>query len=66
MTPLKKPDTDQVASYPDKYIKAQLILISENKIAQYWVEFGHISYFQRVDIDTLLNPDMPAKNTTKQ
>ncbi|KAM0282795.1 hypothetical protein ACHAQH_002799 [Verticillium albo-atrum] len=38
----------------DKYIPSQLFLISPNKLAQFWVDFGHISYFERVDIDGLL------------
>ncbi|CEJ88436.1 hypothetical protein VHEMI04722 [[Torrubiella] hemipterigena] len=38
----------------DKYIESQLILISPNKLAQYWVDFGHISFYERVDIDPLL------------
>jgi hypothetical protein len=37
------------------FIESQLMLISPDKLAQYWVEFGHISYFQRVDIDSLLS-----------
>lgn len=53
----KNPDTDEVAGLPDKYIESRLILISPNKIAQYWVEFGHISYFERVEIDPFLDPD---------
>ncbi|KAI0456338.1 hypothetical protein F5B21DRAFT_158824 [Xylaria acuta] len=40
----------------DKYIESQLILISHNRLAQYWVDFGHISFFERVDIDQLLVP----------
>ncbi|KAI0473492.1 F-box domain-containing protein [Xylariaceae sp. FL0804] len=40
----------------DKYIESQLILISHDRLAQYWVEFGHISFFQRVDIDQFLTP----------
>ncbi|KAK0385118.1 hypothetical protein NLU13_7596 [Sarocladium strictum] len=38
----------------DMFIESQLMLISHDRLAQYWVEFGHISYFQRVDIDKLL------------
>lgn len=38
----------------DKYIESRLIMISHNRLAQYWVDFGHISYFERVDIDSLL------------
>ncbi|KAI0474696.1 hypothetical protein F4859DRAFT_504536 [Xylaria cf. heliscus] len=40
----------------DKYIESQLIIISHNRLAQYWVDFGHISFFERVDIDQLLVP----------
>ncbi|KAI0595528.1 F-box domain-containing protein [Biscogniauxia sp. FL1348] len=40
----------------DKYIQSQLILISHNRLAQYWVEFGHISFFERVNIDKFLVP----------
>jgi hypothetical protein len=40
----------------DKYIESQLLLISHNRLAQYWVGFGHISFFERVNIDTLLAP----------
>ncbi|CZS97600.1 uncharacterized protein RAG0_06592 [Rhynchosporium agropyri] len=39
----------------DKYIESQLIMISYNKLAQYWVGFGHISFYQRVDIDSFLS-----------
>lgn len=41
----------------DRYIKSQLLLISENRLAQYWVGFGHISFFERVDIDKFLVPN---------
>ncbi|GAB7338041.1 hypothetical protein MBLNU457_4410t1 [Dothideomycetes sp. NU457] len=38
----------------DSYIPSQLILLSHDRIAQYWERFGHISFYQRVDIDALL------------
>ncbi|KAF4977133.1 hypothetical protein FZEAL_6321 [Fusarium zealandicum] len=38
----------------DTYIDSQLLLLSHNRLAQYWVEFGHVSYFERVDIDRFL------------
>ncbi|KUI55846.1 Protein EXECUTER 2, chloroplastic [Cytospora mali] len=41
----------------DRYIKSQLLLISENRLAQYWVGYGHISFFERVDIDKFLVPN---------
>lgn len=41
----------------DKYIRSQLLLISENRLAQYWVGYGHISFFERVNIDKFLVPN---------
>ncbi|KAI1850881.1 hypothetical protein JX266_003546 [Neoarthrinium moseri] len=38
----------------DKFMESQLILISNDRLAQYWVGFGHISFFERVDIDKLV------------
>ncbi|KEQ74543.1 hypothetical protein M436DRAFT_44184 [Aureobasidium namibiae CBS 147.97] len=38
----------------DEYMASQLILISPDCLAQHWIEFGHISYYRRVDIDSLL------------
>ncbi|KAI0867518.1 hypothetical protein GGS24DRAFT_285152 [Hypoxylon argillaceum] len=40
----------------DKYIESQLILVSHNRLAQHWVEFGHISFFERIDINQFLIP----------
>ncbi|KAG8416027.1 hypothetical protein J3459_013835 [Metarhizium acridum] len=40
----------------DKYIESQLLLIGPNRLAQYWVGFGHISFFERVQIDELIVP----------
>ncbi|KAI0423544.1 hypothetical protein F5Y09DRAFT_220175 [Xylaria sp. FL1042] len=40
----------------DKYIESRLILLSHNRLAQYWVDFGHISFFERVNIDQFLVP----------
>jgi len=41
----------------DKYIESQLIMVSNNRLAQYWVGFGHISFYERVDIERFLNPE---------
>ncbi|KAM7191705.1 protein executer 2, chloroplastic [Naviculisporaceae sp. PSN 640] len=41
----------------DQYIESQLLLISHDRLAQYWVGFGHISFFERVDIDKFLVPE---------
>ena len=35
----------------DVYIPAQFLLISPNRIAMYWESLGHITYFERVDLD---------------
>ncbi|KAF2837087.1 hypothetical protein M501DRAFT_938699 [Patellaria atrata CBS 101060] len=39
----------------DKYIPSQLILISKDLMAQYWEEFGHVSMYRRVEIDSFLD-----------
>lgn len=39
----------------DEFISSQLILINHNRMAQYWVPFGHISFFERIDIDQLMH-----------
>ncbi|KAL1587373.1 hypothetical protein WHR41_03956 [Cladosporium halotolerans] len=39
----------------DQYTPSQLIMISENRLAQFWEGFGHISYYQRVDLEALMN-----------
>jgi len=41
----------------DAFMKAELILVSHNCLAQFWVEFGHVSYYKRVDMDRFLNVD---------
>lgn len=35
----------------DDYMSSQLILISHDRLAQYWETFGHVSFYQRVNID---------------
>ncbi|KAF2009310.1 hypothetical protein BU24DRAFT_86943 [Aaosphaeria arxii CBS 175.79] len=35
----------------DDYIQSQLILISHDRLAQYWETFGHVSFYQRVNVD---------------
>ena len=39
----------------DEYTPSQLIMISHDRLAQFWEGFGHISYYQRVDLDALLD-----------
>jgi len=41
----------------DKYIESQLIMISHDRLAQYWIGFGHISFYERVNIDRFLSPE---------
>ncbi|KAF3004372.1 hypothetical protein E8E13_009884 [Curvularia kusanoi] len=38
----------------DTYMTSQLILISHDRLAQYWETFGHVSFYQRVNIDDFL------------
>ncbi|ODA79618.1 hypothetical protein RJ55_05212 [Drechmeria coniospora] len=40
----------------DKYVESQLLLISPNKLAQHWLGFGHISFFERVHVDEFIVP----------
>jgi hypothetical protein len=49
--------TDKCSKYTDTYIPSQLILVSEDCLAQYWEVFGHISFYRRVDVDKLLGMD---------
>lgn len=35
----------------DRFIQSQLIMISHDSLAQYWEEYGHISFYRRVNID---------------
>ncbi|KAF2476678.1 uncharacterized protein BDR25DRAFT_209946 [Lindgomyces ingoldianus] len=41
----------------DDFIPSQLILISHDRLAQYWEEFGHVSFYQRVNIDEFTKVD---------
>lgn len=37
-------------SMTDAFVPSQLIMISGDLLAQYWVNMGHISYYRRVDL----------------
>ncbi|KPI45867.1 uncharacterized protein AB675_793 [Cyphellophora attinorum] len=39
----------------DEFIPSQLFMINHDRLAQYWLPFGHISYYQRVDIDEVVD-----------
>jgi hypothetical protein len=43
-----------LTSFTDRYTPSQLIMISENRLAQFWEGFGHVSYYQRVDLEALM------------
>jgi len=32
---------------------SQLIMISHDRLAQYWEAYGHVSFYERVNIDEL-------------
>ncbi|OAA54962.1 F-box domain-containing protein [Niveomyces insectorum RCEF 264] len=40
----------------DCYMESRLLLISPDRLAQFWVGFEHISFFERVNIDQFLTP----------
>jgi hypothetical protein len=40
----------------DDYISAQIFLLSTDRVAMYWEDLGHISYFVRVNIDDFVVP----------
>ncbi|KAL9602421.1 MAG: hypothetical protein Q9219_001845 [cf. Caloplaca sp. 3 TL-2023] len=40
----------------DKFILSQLIMVDHDTLAQYWEDFGHVSYYKRVDLDMYLKP----------
>jgi hypothetical protein len=44
-------DTCGLTGCTDKWLVTQLILISPNRIAQHWLDWGHFSFYERVDID---------------
>ena len=47
-------DYNVLTSFPDTFVTSQLILISLDCVAHYWETQGHVSYFRRVDIDSLI------------
>ncbi|KAL2163320.1 hypothetical protein VTH06DRAFT_5377 [Thermothelomyces fergusii] len=40
------------------YVDSELFLISTDLLAHNWLALGHISYFKRVDIDSLIVPEI--------
>ncbi|EXJ96462.1 hypothetical protein A1O1_01588 [Capronia coronata CBS 617.96] len=47
----------------DEFIPSQLIMISHDRLAQYWVPFGHISFYERIDIDKLMDETFRQNNS---
>ncbi|OHF04665.1 F-box domain-containing protein [Colletotrichum orchidophilum] len=45
----------RVVKSKDKYIESQLMLVSHDRLAQYWVGFGHISFFERVNLEEFMS-----------
>ncbi|KAK5123310.1 hypothetical protein LTR85_002740 [Meristemomyces frigidus] len=45
----------------DQYTPSQLIMISHDRVAQFWEGFGHISYYQRVDINALMKHGLSVR-----
>ena len=41
----------------DTYVDGELFLVSPDVLAHNWLALGHISYFHRVDIDSLIVPN---------
>ena len=37
-----------------RYIDTQLIMISTNRLAHYWIELNHVNFFERVKIDDIV------------
>ncbi|KAK9413667.1 putative F-box domain-containing protein [Seiridium unicorne] len=40
----------------DTFISSEIIFVSPNRLAQLWLGFQHVSYYERVDIDRFLVP----------
>lgn len=41
--------------HTDEFIPSQLIMVNHDLLAQYWLPFSHISYYQRIDLDKLVD-----------
>lgn len=47
-------ESNMLTLQTDEFITSQLIMISHDRLAQYWEPFGHVSFYQRVDVEALL------------
>lgn len=41
----------------EEWVPTQLVMINENRMAQYWRHFGYVNFFERVDIEQFLIPE---------
>jgi hypothetical protein len=41
------------------------MLINHDRLAQYWVPFGHISFYERVDIDKLMQSTFGGRRASQ-
>jgi hypothetical protein len=41
--------------FTDEFIPSQLFMVNHDLLAQYWLPFDHISYYQRIDLDKLID-----------
>ncbi len=44
----------------DAWMPSQLVMVSHDTLCQYWTDFGHMSYYRRVDLNALLNFSAPS------
>lgn len=47
----------------DEFVPSQLIMISPDRLAQYWIPFGHVSFYERVEIEKLMECDESRAST---
>ncbi|KAK3720101.1 hypothetical protein LTR37_003924 [Vermiconidia calcicola] len=50
----------------DSYTPSQLIMISHDTLAQFWEDFGHISYYKRVDLEALMRFTVLRQTSSSQ
>ena len=52
-------------SVTDEFIPSQLFLIDKDTLAQYWLPFGHISFYRRIDIDNISMGAMRVRRSSE-
>ena len=48
------PNTPVANISTDRWVASQLIMVSNDTLAQYWEDFGHVSFYRRIDLDSFL------------